>query len=78
MMPLGGFLIALFSGWVIEQKMLQAEFGASFFRVWSPLVRWVIPVFVGVVLVLGALDKLQNRGWIDLPGVLTALLGPNR
>jgi NSS family neurotransmitter:Na+ symporter len=78
MMPLGGFLIAVFSGWVIEKKMLQAEFGASFFRVWSPLVRWAIPLFVGVVLVLGALDKLQNQGAIELPGLLTGLLGPNR
>jgi NSS family neurotransmitter:Na+ symporter len=78
MMPLGGFLVALFSGWVIEKKMMQAEMGATFFRIWSPLVRWAIPLFVGVVLVLGALDKLQNRGWLELPGMLTGLLGPNR
>lgn len=78
MMPLGGFLVALFSGWVIEKKMMQAEMGATFYRLWSPLVRWAIPLFIGVVLVLGALDKLQNRGWLDLPAILTSILGPNR
>jgi NSS family neurotransmitter:Na+ symporter len=78
MMPLGGFLIALFCGWVIDKKLMQAEMGAGFYRVWSPLVRWAIPLFVGVVLVLGALDKLQNRGWLDLPAILVGLLGPNR
>lgn len=77
MMPLGGFLIALFCGWVIDKKLMQAEMGARFYRAWMPLVRWAIPLFVGVVLVLGALDKAQNRGWIDLPEVLTGLLGPN-
>ncbi|MBI1359948.1 MAG: sodium-dependent transporter [Alphaproteobacteria bacterium] len=77
MMPLGGFLVALFCGWVIERKMMQAELGPRFFRVWGVLVRWVIPIFVGLVLVLGALDRLQNRGWVQLPAALTGLLGPN-
>ena len=59
LMPAGGFLMALFSGWVIEKKMMQAEFGMPFFRVWSALVRWVIPVAIGVILVLGVWEKVQ-------------------
>ncbi len=69
--------MALFCGWVIEKKMMQAELGPRFFRVWAPLVRWAIPVFVGLVLVLGAFDRMQNRGWVQLPAALTGLLGPN-
>jgi len=78
MMPLGGFLVAVFCGWVISQKMMLTEMGPVFFRVWAPLVRWGIPAFVGVVLALGAIDKAQNRGWLELPGMLTGLLGANR
>jgi NSS family neurotransmitter:Na+ symporter len=77
MMPLGGFLVAVFCGWVIDRKMMQAEMGGAFLRLWSPLVRWAIPLVVGVILALGALDKAQNRGWVELPGALTGLLGPN-
>ncbi len=33
-MPLGGFLIAVFAGWVIDKKMMQAELGMPFFRIW--------------------------------------------
>ncbi len=62
LMPIGGFLMAIFSGWVIEKKMMQAEFGMPFFRVWSVLVRWVIPIAVGVILVLGVWEKLQAAG----------------
>jgi NSS family neurotransmitter:Na+ symporter len=77
MMPLGGLLVAVFSGWVIEKKMMQDELGRGFFRVWRPVVRWVVPIFIGVVLVFGALDKMQNRGWVKMPDALTGLLGPN-
>ncbi|MEQ1784807.1 MAG: sodium-dependent transporter, partial [Hyphomonadaceae bacterium] len=62
LMPLGGFLIAIFAGWVIEKKMMQAEMGMPFFRVWSVLVRWVIPIAIGVILVLGVWEKLQATG----------------
>ncbi len=63
LMPLGGFLIAAFSGWVIEKKMMQAEFGMPFFRVWSPLVRWVIPVAIGAILILGVWEKMHEAGF---------------
>jgi NSS family neurotransmitter:Na+ symporter len=62
LMPLGGFLVAVFSGWVIEKKMMQAELGTAFFRVWRPMVRWVIPIAIGIVLVMGAWEKLRPLG----------------
>lgn len=62
LMPIGGFLMAIFAGWVIEKKMMQAEFGMPFFRVWSVLVRWVIPIAIGVILVLGIREKLDAAG----------------
>lgn len=77
MMPLGGFLVAIFAGWVIEKRLMEAELGAPFFRVWRPVVRWGIPLVVGGILVLGVLDKLQNKGWVEMPGALTGLLGAN-
>jgi neurotransmitter:Na+ symporter, NSS family len=58
LMPLGGFLTAAFSGWVIEKKLMEAEFGTPFFRIWRPVVRWVIPIAIGVVLVMGVWEKL--------------------
>jgi|JI10StandDraft_1071094.scaffolds.fasta_scaffold19208_5 NSS family neurotransmitter:Na+ symporter len=63
LMPLGGFLIAIFAGWVIEKKMMQAEFGMPFFRVWQPIVRWVIPIAIGVILVLGVWEKMHEAGF---------------
>ncbi len=62
LMPLGGFLIAVFAGWVIDKKMMQAELGMPFFRIWRPLVRWVVPIAVGVILVLGVWEKLHAAG----------------
>jgi len=62
LMPVGGLLMAIFAGWVIEKKMMQAEFGMPFFRVWNVLVRWVIPIAIGVILVLGIRDKLDVAG----------------
>lgn len=58
MMPLGALLVAILAGWVIEKKMMQAELGAGFFRIWHPVVRWGIPVVVALILVLGVREKL--------------------
>jgi len=33
-----------------------------FFRVWSVLVRWVIPIAIGVILVPGIREKLDGAG----------------
>ncbi|HOY76893.1 MAG TPA: sodium-dependent transporter, partial [Hyphomonadaceae bacterium] len=63
LMPLGGFLIAIFAGWIIEKKMMQAEFGMPFFRIWQPLVRWVVPIAIGVILVLGVWEKVHEVGF---------------
>lgn len=62
LMPVGGFLMAIFAGWIIEKKMMQAEFGMPFFRVWSVLARWAIPIAIGVILVLGVREKLNAAG----------------
>jgi NSS family neurotransmitter:Na+ symporter len=77
MLPLGGLLVAIFCGWVIEKRLMEADLGGPFFRIWRPTVRWIVPAFVGVVLVFGALDKMQNKGWVQFPEPFTALLGPN-
>src|SRR5262249_30020547 len=31
LMPLGGFLTAVFAGWVIEKKLMESELGTPFF-----------------------------------------------
>ncbi len=63
LMPLGGFLIAIFAGWIIEKKLMQAEFGMTFFRIWQPIVRWLIPIAIGVILVFGVWEKLHEVGF---------------
>jgi NSS family neurotransmitter:Na+ symporter len=60
LMPLGGLLTAVFAGWVIEKKLMQTELGNGFFRIWRPVVRWVIPIVIGAVLVMGVWEKLNN------------------
>lgn len=54
MLPLGGFLIAVFMGWVVSRETAVEEFGISGigFRLWRFLVRFVIPILIGAVLVL--------------------------
>jgi NSS family neurotransmitter:Na+ symporter len=58
LMPLGGLLTAVFAGWVIEKKLMESELGTPFFRIWRPVVRWVVPAIIGVVLVMGVIEKL--------------------
>ena len=78
LLPLGGFLTALFAGWVISREMLTTELGeGNIMNLWRFLIRWFVPVFVGFVLVFGFLDKVQDQYNVPLPGVLTPLLGAN-
>ena len=56
MLPLTAFLLALFAGRVISDKLLREEMGIksdAAFRVWRCLVRYLAPVGVGCVLVFG-------------------------
>jgi hypothetical protein len=57
---------------------MEAELGPRIYRVWSVIVRWIIPTVIAAAIGLGVPDKLQNQGWIELPGVLLNVFGPNR
>lgn len=78
LLPLGGFLAAIFAGWILSREMLTSELGeGTIMNVWRFLIRWFVPPFIGLVLVFGFLDKIQDQYHVQLPGVLEALLGPN-
>ncbi len=78
LLPLGGLLVAIFAGWIVSRNMLTSELGeGNVMNIWRFLIRWFVPPFVAFVLVFGFLDKIQDQYQVQLPGVLTALLGPN-
>ena len=78
LLPLGGLLVAVFSGWIVSRNMLTSELGeGNVMNIWRFLIRWFVPPFVAFVLVFGFLDKIQDQYQVQLPGVLTVLLGPN-
>jgi NSS family neurotransmitter:Na+ symporter len=54
MLPLGGMLIALFAGWVVDRKVCeeQLQLAPGQFAIWQMLVRFVAPAAVGVVFVM--------------------------
>ena len=56
MMPIGGILIAVFAGWVAPREIMRNELtGLSepLFIAWRIIVRYVAPLLVGGVLLLG-------------------------
>ena len=78
LLPLGGLLVAVFAGWMLSRDMLTSELGEGWvMNTWRFLIRWFVPPFVAFVLVFGFLDKIQDTYQVQLPGFLTALLGPN-
>lgn len=54
LLPLGGIVIALFSGWIIDKKISREELDLSDgqFKIWEILVRFVSPAAVGLVFVM--------------------------
>ena len=78
LLPLGGLLIAIFAGWVLPRQSFQSEIDEGLFMsLWRFAIRWMVPVFIAVVLLFGFLDKIQDQYGVNLPGVLQAFLGPN-
>lgn len=56
LLPLGGLLIAIFAGWFIKKSALQDELNMNnqgLFTVWHCLIRYVAPLAVLVILILG-------------------------
>lgn len=52
MLPLGGLLIAVFAGWVMDTESMQSEFSFRYqkiFQLWQIMVRYVTPVLVALV-----------------------------
>ena len=59
LLPLGGFLIALFVGWFVSKASANDELAigsARAFEVWHILIRYVVPPAVLLILVFGLLD----------------------
>lgn len=67
LLPFGGFLVALFTGWVLPKTILREELSHAsgrMFGFFHFMIRWVIPFVVGLVLVLG-LDARFNGGTLN-------------
>jgi NSS family neurotransmitter:Na+ symporter len=53
MMPVSGFLLAVFVGWLVKPEAIAAELqmkNPALFRVWYWLLRWVAPVSIALIL----------------------------
>ena len=71
LLPFGGFLVALFTGWVLPKAILKEELSHAsgrMFGFFHFMIRWIIPAIVGLVLVLGLDARFNN-------GVLNGMLG---
>ncbi|WOI54120.1 sodium-dependent transporter [Parvularcula sp. LCG005] len=70
LLPLGGFLTAIFAGWVMSSSSAREEIrfnSERTFRIWRFLVRWVCPLFVGLVLIYAVIvaplrAQMEARG----------------
>lgn len=64
LLPLGGFLVAAFTGWVVPKTLLRTEMSHTspgLFAFFHFAVRYIIPIAIGAILVLG-LDSLFYEG----------------
>lgn len=63
-LPIGGLMIAIFTGWVLDEKISKEEFNTGttmrwLWRPWIFFVRWVAPVAIVFII-------LQQSGLIDV------------
>ena len=55
-LPIGGILIAVFAGWIAPREVMRKELSGlseTLFSVWRYIVRYIAPLLVGGVLILG-------------------------
>lgn len=67
-LPLGGLLIALFTGWVVARSLMRHELvGASdtVFAAWRFIIRYLAPIAVFLILIGGIASSLG----VSLPGL---------
>lgn len=63
MLPLGGILIALFVGWKLRDEHLLHELkydSPRILRVWRPILKYISPIAVGIVLFSGIFPVLRG------------------
>lgn len=56
LLPLGGFLIAVFVGWIVPKKLMREELSHAsglMFSFFHFTIRYVVPLGVGLILILG-------------------------
>jgi NSS family neurotransmitter:Na+ symporter len=59
LLPLGGLLIAVFTGWVVSRQLMLTELdkaSATFFAYWRFTIRYIAPVAVALIIIAGLLD----------------------
>ncbi|MAP93554.1 MAG: sodium-dependent transporter [Ponticaulis sp.] len=61
MLPLGGVLIGIFAGWVVPRSILASELGEGpLLNVALVLLRFVVPIAISIILVLGIYGKVTG------------------
>ena len=58
LLPLGGLLIAVFAGWVMNREGSRTELsalGEGVYSLWRFLIRFVVPPVVALILITGLL-----------------------
>jgi NSS family neurotransmitter:Na+ symporter len=59
---MGGLLVAIFVGWVAPRKIMRNELrntNRTLFRSWHFLCRYLVPIAVGLILLLGVDAKFD-------------------
>jgi NSS family neurotransmitter:Na+ symporter len=62
MLPIGALLVAIFTGWVADKKLLDAENGISggLHILWRFLIAWLCPLVLTVILLVGIFPGLTG------------------
>ncbi|MBA3722573.1 MAG: sodium-dependent transporter [Parachlamydiaceae bacterium] len=64
LLPIGGLMVAMFTGWSLDKQVIEEEFGEGttlkwLFKPWFFFIRWVAPVAIVFII-------LQQSGLIDI------------
>lgn len=63
LLPLGGFLVAVFAGWVVTRAVMRDELdatGEAAFGLWRSVTRWVAPIGAGSILAVSIYSLITN------------------